>query len=169
MPRIVDLGVTQYTWVPGVAAITTPSAPKLADITAASGVNISPWVVATTDINPTASDTVTEKGITDITNAVVPSIGNYDGTLVLFRSFASGAPDADDLFSTFSASGVTGWIIRRLGKAYDTALAVADIVDLFLIMTDNPQQSGGKADGYLKLTVPLLQQGQMYLGKAMVA
>ena len=34
---------------------------------------------------------------------------------------------------------------------------------------DAPQQSGGAGDGYLKLTVPLLQQGQFRQAKTMVA
>lgn len=169
MPRIVDLGVTQYTWLPGSATLTTPSAPKLSDITGGSPVNLSAYVVTTTDIKVDSSDTVTEKGITDTSNAVVPTIGNYSGNLVLFRDYTSGAPTANDPMDTFTGSGVAGWLIRRLGKAASTALAVSDVVDVFLFMTDNPNQTGGKGDGYLKLEVPLLQQGTFYQGVTMVA
>lgn len=169
MPRIVDLGVTRYDWLPLAATLTTPSAPKLSDISGGSPVAISPYVVTTTDIKVDPSDQVTEKGITDTSNAIVPTIGNYSGNLVLFRDYTSGVPTANDPMDTFSAQGVVGWLIRRLGKAASVALAVDDLVDVFLFMTDNPNQTGGKGDGYLKLEVPLLQQGTFYQNVALVA
>ena len=169
MARIVDLNVTGYWWVPGSTGLTTPSAPKISELSAGTVKALSPYVVTTTTINPSASDTVSEKGITDTTNAVVMTIGNFEGTLVLFRDFTTGAPSANDPLSIFTGSGVVGWVVRRLGKPASTALAVGDKVDVFLVMADNPQASGGANDGYLKLTVPLSQQGQMYLGVACVA
>jgi hypothetical protein len=169
MARIVDLNVTGYWWIPGAAGITTPDSPKLSDASAAGVKNISQFVVTTTNINPTASDTVNEKGITDSSNAVVPTIGNYEGNLVLFRDYAAGIATANDVMSLFTGAREVGWILRRLGKPASVALGVADVVDVFLFMADSPQQSGGAGDGYLKLTVPLLQQGTFRLGKTMVA
>lgn len=170
MPRIVDNGVTRYDWVPGVAGLTTPAAPKVTELSAGTVKAISPFVVTTTSVNPTSSDTVNEKSITDTSNAIVPTIGNYEGTLNLFRDFTAGAPTAAvDLLETFGAAGIVGWLVRRLGLPATTAYAIGQKVDVFLFMTDNPTQTGGAADGYLKLGVPLLQQGQFYLAKATVA
>jgi hypothetical protein len=169
MPRLVDLNVTRYDWVPGAAGLTTPSAPKVTELVAGTVKALSPYVVTTTSINPTASDTVTEKGITDTTNAVVPTIGNFDGSLVLFRDFTSGTATANDPLSIFTGAGVVGWIVRRLGLPAATAWAIGQKVDVFYVMSDAPQQTGGQSDGYLKLTVPLLQQGVMYLGVTTVA
>jgi hypothetical protein len=169
MARIVDLNVTGYWFVPGVAGLTTPAGPKITELSAGTVKALSPYVVTTTSINPTDSDTVSEKGITDTTNAVVLTIGNFDGSLVLFRDYTSGAPSANDPMTIFTSSGVVGWIVRRLGKPAATALAVGDKVDVFLVMSDNPQQTGGQSDGYLKMTVPLKQQGQMFLGATCVA
>lgn len=169
MPRMVDLGVTRYDWIPGATGLTTPAAPKLTDLSAAGAKNISPYVVSTTTINPTASDTVSEKAITDTSNAVVPTIGNYEGTLNLFRDFTSGTPSANDVFALFGTKGTVGWLVRRIGKPYSDVLAIGDLVDVFLFMTDSAVKTGGQGDGYLKLNVPLLQQGQFYLEKAVVA
>jgi len=166
MPRIVDLGVTGYWWLSGVSSLTTPSAPKVTDLSTAK--NISPYVVTTTSINPTASDTVNERAVTDVSNAVVPTVGNYEGNLVLFRDFTSNEPSENDLAATFT-KGTFGWILRRLGKPHTTNLATGDEVDVFLFMCDAPQKSGGQGDGYLKLTVPLLQQGQFYLDTTIVS
>lgn len=169
MPRIVDLGVTRYDWIPGVAGLTTPNAPKLTELTATGAKAISPFVLTTTSVNPTASDTVSEKGITDVSNAVVPTIGNYEGALNLFRDFTAGKPTAaTDLASVFT-QGAVGWLVRRIGKAASDPLVVGDVVDVFLFMVDAVSKTGGQGEGYLKLNVTLLQQGSFALDKAIVA
>lgn len=161
MSRIVDLGVSQYFWIAGDAGLTTPSQPKATEISA--GKNISPFVVTTTDVNADASDTVDERAITDIANVVVPTIGNYHGTLVLFRDYTSGAPTADDVLTTIaSAAGVVGWIAKRIGLPNATAPAASQKWSVYKFMTDTPQLSGGEGSGYLKATIPLLQQGIFY-------
>jgi hypothetical protein len=169
MARLVDLGVTRYDWIPGDTGLTTPATPKVTELSAGTTKALSAYTVTTTTLNPGASDTVSEKGITDTTNAVAPTIGNFEGQLVLFRDYTAGVPTATDPLTIFTGAGVLGWIVRRLGLPASTAWAVGQKVDVFKVLSDNPQQSGGQADGYLKLTVPLLQQGVMYLGVTTVA
>jgi|SRR5665647_1452890 len=153
MPRMVDLAATTYTWVAGETEPVTAAA-----VTA--GANISQYTVASTKIGPTSSDTVNEKSIADTSNAVVPIIGNYEGNLVLFRDLTAGAPTANDPMTTIAAvSGVVGWIVKRVGFASTVPMAAAQKVDRFKFMTDTPQKSGGEGDGYLKVVIPLLQQG----------
>ena len=169
MPRLVDLNVTRYDFVPGAAGLTTPATPKVTELSAGTTKALSSYVVTTTTLNPTASDTITEKGITDTSNAVVPTVNNFEGSLVLFRDYTAGVATATDPLATFSTSGVVGWIVRRLGLEASTAWAVGQKVDVFYVMSDSPQQTGGQSDGYLKVTVPLLQQGVMYLGVTTIA
>jgi len=156
MPRMVDLNVTTYWWVPSTTG-------TLADVTTAAlgtAENISSYVVSTTAIGPTASDTISERSITDVANVVVPTIGNYEGTLVVFRDYDAGVPSANDPLTTIaSESGELGWIVRRVGKASTEAAASGDIVEAYLFLTDNPQISSGTGDGYLKATIGLLPQG----------
>lgn len=156
MPRIVDLNVTTYWWVPSTAG-------DLSEVTTAAltaAANISKYVVSTTNVGPTASDTISERGITDVANVVVPTVGNYEGNLVLFRDYTAGKPSADDPLTTIaSESGELGWVVRRVGKASTEVAAAADVVEAYLFLTDNPQVSSGTGDGYLKATIPLLPQG----------
>lgn len=167
MPRMVDLNITTYWWLPE-ASITDPDAVSAALLTAAA--NISEYVVGSTRIGATASDTVSEKGITDVANVVVPTVGNYEGNLVAFRDFAAGVPTADDVLTTIAAaSGVVGWIIRRVGMASTAAAVAAQDVEVYKFMTDNPQTSGGTGEGFLKATIPLLQQGVFRTSTALVA
>jgi hypothetical protein len=155
MPRMVDLGVTKYSWVTTIASI---AAPTVTELTA--GKDISQYVVTTTAVGPTASDTVNERAVTDTSNAVVPTIGNYEGNLVLFRDYTAGVPTAGtDVLETFNAAGILGYLVKRVGKPAATAFAATDKVQVYKFLTDTPQPSGGQGDGYLKLVVPLLQQG----------
>jgi len=157
MPRMVDLNATTYWWV-DAATITDVEAVSAAALTAPA--NISEYVVASTKIGPTSSDTISEKSITDVANCLVPVTGNYEGSLVAFRDFTAGVPSATDVLTTVAnTAGVTGWIVRRTGFAATVAAAAAQPVEVYKFMTDNPQPSAGSGEGYIKATIPLLPQG----------
>ena len=167
MARMIDLNVTTYWWVPA-ATITDPSAISAAALTAAE--NISQFVHSSTRVMPTTSDTVSERSITDTANSVVPTIGNYEGTLVLFRDYTAGTPSADDPLTTIgSTAGITGWVVKREGFASTEAAAASQVVEAYLFATDNPQKSGGTGEGYLKVTIPLHPQGQFDVNSTLVA
>lgn len=168
MARTIDLNVTTYWWIAGDAGIADPDAISAAVLTA--GKNISTFVHASTSIKPASSDTVQDKGITDTANIDTPIIGNYEGTLVLFRDMAAGVPSANDPLTTIGkAAGIVGWIVRREGLASTAAAASGQFVDVFKFATDTPQKSGGTGGGMLKVTIPLLQQGVMRVETTLVA
>src|SRR5665647_1115651 len=104
MPRMIDLNATTYWWV-DAATITDFKAVSAAALTAAA--NISEYVVASTKIGPTSSDTISEKSITDVANCLVPTVGNFEGTLVAFRDFAAGVPTANDILTTVASVSYT--------------------------------------------------------------
>lgn len=165
MARTVDLNVTKYAWADTIADVDAPTAAELTGAT-----DISAYVVTTTSVGPTASDTIQEKGITDTANVDVLTIGNYQGTLVLFRDLTAGAPTANDPIDTiFTASGITGYLVRRIGLASSAAFAASQKVEVYKFMTDTPQLQGGVGDGYLKATVPLLQQGSFNIAAEVAA
>lgn len=168
MSRIIDLNVTTYWWIPGDAGIANPDAVSAAVLTASA--NISALLHPSTSVNPTASDTVSEKGITDVANTSTPIIGNYEGTLVAFRDMTAGVPTALDLLTKIGkTAGIVGWVVRRKGFASNTAAAATQLVDVFKFATDTPQVSGGQGDGMLKTTIPLLPQGVFRIETALVA
>lgn len=161
MARLVDLGVTQWLWIPTIGGIVDETAPKASELTAVGVKNISTQVVTTTDLAMQASDTVDERAVTDVTNVVVPTIGNYGGNLVMFRDYTTGAPSADDPLTVIGDSvGTVGWLAKRVGLPNSTVAAATQKYSLWLVMIDNPQLSGGQGDGFLKATFPLLQQGR---------
>lgn len=165
MARIVDLGVTQYLWIPGENGIANELAPTVAELTATGVKNISSQVVTTTTLDAAASDTVNERAVTDVANVVTPTVGNYEGSLVLFRDYTDGKPTANDPLTVIGDSvGVVGWVAKRVGKPASTEPGPDDQYDLYLVMIDNPQTTGGQGEGYLKATFPLLQQGRFKKG-----
>ena len=167
MPRMIDLNATTYWWV-DAATITNVAAVSAAVLTAAE--NISEYVVASTKIGPTGSDTISEKSITDVANCQVPTVGNFEGTLVAFRDFTAGVPTANDILTTVaSIAGVVGWIVRRQGFASTVAAVAAQPVEVYKFATDNPQPSAGSGEGYLKATIPLLPQGVFNTVSVLVA
>jgi hypothetical protein len=157
MARMVDQAITTYWWVSGDAGIANPDSPTAAALTA--GKNITQYLAAATKAAAMKSDTISEKGLADTANVEVPTIGNYEVTLVGFRDMTTGAPTANDLLTTIGkASGIVGWIVRRTGYASTVAAAAAQLVDVFKVMTDTPQKTDSSG-GFLKVTIPMFQQG----------
>lgn len=169
MPKLVDQAVTKLVWVPGDAGITDVSAPTVAQLTGGTVVDLTCLMVSTYEVRPDASDTTNERAVCESANTVAPTVKNYMGNLILFRQFdaSTGVPEADDPMNTFEF-GTLGWFVRRVGKPYSTAFVATDVVEVYKFMSDEPQPAAGSGEGYLKLTVPLLQQGT-FDTKAVVA
>lgn len=159
MPRIVDIGVTKLTWVPGDTGIADPDAPTTAELDAVGALDLSCLMVTTYEVRADGSDTTNERAVCEDANVVVPTVRNYMGNFVLFRKFASGEPETDDVIEHFTDDGVLGWFVRRNGLPYDTAYADGQVVEVYKFLSDVVQLQGGTGEGYLKGTVPLLQQG----------
>lgn len=158
MPRFVDLGKTKIYWVPGDTGITNPLAPTVAQLNA--GVDITCLLLSTYEVRADGSDTTNERAVCETANVVAATVQNYMGNLILFRQYddTTLAPETDDALNIFTF-GAVGWVVRRLGKAYTTAWTVGDVVDVYKFAVDTPQVQGGTGEGYLKATIPLLQQG----------
>lgn len=160
MARKVDLGVTTLLWVPGVAGIADASSPQLAELQAAGVLNLTCLMVTTYEVRADTADTTSERAVCEVANVVTPTIANYMGQLVLFRDWDDTLQEftMNDALATFTL-GHLGWFVRRLGFAYDTALADGQQVETYKFMSDHSQVQGGTGEGYLKATVPLHQQG----------
>lgn len=160
MARKVDIGVTKLSWVPGETGIADASAPALLELTDEAVLDITCLVVTTYEVRADASDTTNERAVCETANVVTPTIANYMGNLILFRDWDDVALQftMDDALARFTL-GEIGWFVRRLGLPQATAYADGQQVETYKFMPDNPQIQGGTGEGYLKATIPLLQQG----------
>lgn len=151
---MVDQGVTKLGWLPDGAFIDWKN-PKASELNAA--VDLTCAMVSDYTVGPSGSDTVNEKSVCEVANTTTFTSSNYAGGFNLFRYTDA----ADDIaLSTFTSKGLFGWFVRRIGKAWDTPYAAADIVELYYFTTDDPQPMGGAGSGFVKVMVPLGQQGR---------
>lgn len=135
-----------------------PAAPTVAELNA--GIDASANILFS-DFTWTAtdSDTVDEKSLADVGNALALGASNWDGGITAFRYFtAAGASDpaADQLFQAIKAKGTTLYCYaRKTSKLATAAWASAD--EIYLggeVNTDTPQS--GESTGYIKSRVRLL-------------
>lgn len=154
MARSIDLLVTRYDWVTTIA---DPLAPTVAELTAGAALSI--YLTASTKFGAADSDTVSEKGITDNTEIVVPTIQKAEAMLEWFRDLTSGAASANDLSTKFAAANETGYLVRRIGLPYTTAYIAAQKIEIGKFIADQPVYSAGSGSGYLKATTKLLPAG----------
>lgn len=154
MPKTLADGRTRL-----VALLTEPAipgAPTVAELTAGTDLSCS---VLKSDyrLSPVASDTVADTELCAEGNAVVYGASNYEGTITPFRYLdPDGQPDAtdDEPYDTLRTKGTYLWLVEREGPKYDVPFAAGDEVEVYEVVTDNPQKPSDRA-GYIKRTIPL--------------
>src|SRR5690606_2612414 len=90
-------------------------------------------------------------------NAVTYGASNYEGTVTPFRYLdATGAADAlnDVAWDALKEKGTTLWLVEREGPEYTTAWTTGDEVDVYEVVTDEPQKPTDRT-GFIKRIVPL--------------
>lgn len=155
--KTVDLGISRWFWVTTIAAI-----PAITAAEVNAGIDLSKYLLPTSTFQADPTTTVSERDITALFDAQTPTIGKYKSSLTVFRSLlTTGLAGTDDLLSVFTGYP-HGWLVRRNGPPATQAIATGDVVDVGEFIADVPQQMAGGGSGFLKLTVPLLEQGYYY-------
>lgn len=164
MAKLMNPNTTIW-WVPE-GGFADPANPTVEELNA--GENISCAIVTGFTLNPTDSDTDDTRSICDEGNVANPTWDNYEANLTFFRTAETTPTDANDLamdtaFELFRNKGAAGYLVRRIGKKNNIIAAIGDIVSVFKVLSDNPQDIAGGDEGPIQLTVPFLQQGEMHL------
>jgi hypothetical protein len=171
MARLVRLKNTRLLWVSGTAATTlTPiyNAPTVASLTPGTGiVAIHANMTKNYDVAMDDSDNVTELGVDDDSKIEVPTIRSYHGMLEFFRDFdpITSLPLATDC-TTLIQENQLGFLVKREGLPSGTAVAAAQLVEVYYFRTDVWKFS--KEDGLIKASIKLWQQGK-FATQAVVA
>lgn len=176
------LGPTTTIWWFDLTAITTPEAPKVADMTAALakavgtagyGRNVSVAMAKGYTLNPQDSDTNTDGSIVDTGAGETRGAANYEG---MFPFFLEADADTNteslyqEAYEMFKVSGKTGYAIRRLGALYTVAPAAGQLVDIFKFQTGMPRLTEpDNNSGAFHFDVPLFKQGFVRTNIALVA
>ena len=165
MARLVDQGRTRLTWVPGEDGIADITAPTVSELTAPSAVDLTCMMVTTYEVRADGSDTTSERAVCDVANVATPTVANYMGRFDLFRQWD---PEQDQWDTqndplAFLQYSEVGFFVRRTGLPHDQAYEEGQQVEVYRFMPDHAQINAGTGEGYLKMTVPLLQQGAFEL------
>ncbi|MCT1368400.1 hypothetical protein [uncultured Kocuria sp.] len=144
-----------------------PTKPTLAELNA--GVDLSCRVLKSDfKLSASGSETVDDlAALCDETKPVVYGPSNFEGSLTVFRWYDPnnlGRHDAqgDIAYQTLKVRGTQGYLIKReTGKRYDVAWEAGDEVEVFSILTDNPQ-APSETGGYIRRTIPMgVQSGYL--------
>jgi hypothetical protein len=133
-----------------------PTAPTVTELT--SGTDLSCQVLKSDyRLSAVASDTVSDTELCAEGNAVTYGASNYEGTVTPFWYLDDqGQPDAteNDPWDLLREKGTNLWLVEREGPKYDVPFAAGDEVEVYEVVTDNPQKPSDRT-GYIKRTVPL--------------
>lgn len=108
-------------------------------------------------LSPTASDTVADSELCSEGNAVTFGASNYEGSVTPFWYLdEDGKSDTTDdiVYQALKEKGTELWFVEREGPRYDEDWAAGDAVEVYEVVTDNPQKPTDRA-GYIKRVVPL--------------
>jgi hypothetical protein len=172
MARLVRLKNTRLLWVSGTAATTLApiyTAPTVASLTPGTGIAvIHTNMTKDYDVGGDDSDNVTELGVDDDSKIEVPTIRSYHGMMKFFRSFDASTtlPDATDCTALIQENQF-GYFVKREGLPSATAIAAAQIVEVYAFRTD--VWKFDKDDGLIKASIKLWQQGQFRTQAVVVA
>lgn len=132
------------------------AAPKITELSA--GIDASCRILKSDyRLSAVASDTVPDTELCSEGNAVTFGASNYEGSVTPFWYLdGTGKTDIleDVVYQALKEKGAELWFVEREGPRYDAPWAVGDEVEVYHVITDNPQKPSDRA-GYIKRVVPL--------------
>jgi hypothetical protein len=166
MAKITSNQYVKVLWIPDAAM--TPAqavAPPLSILTGGSAQDLSP-AIAWSDfsLSPEASDTTTDRGITDSGNTQGRGFQNFSGTLSFFRDLNPGDTSSDYVkaFATFKTPRTYGYLVSRVAsKKWNSPIVAGDRVNVYKFIADIITDDVD-GDDSVKFRVSFLQQGVMY-------
>lgn len=124
---IIADGNVKLLWVPTIAAPTTPT---VAELTASSAIDVTCYLTAmtiTTNEQTVADDRLCSRQTFSLA-------GSNDDTLEFTYVYQGQAPTAtDNKAKSTLLEGAIGFIVMRWGKAFETAVAATDVVDVYKV------------------------------------
>ncbi|WGM21864.1 hypothetical protein QEH68_06735 [Paenarthrobacter sp. OM7] len=148
-PKMLTDANRRLWWVPSIANY---HAPKISEVTA--GKDISQLITAADyALGATSDDSINDPAWTASSNSTAPGRTNYEAAMNFFR-FKNAIDDT--AWTTFTGKNIGGFLVERIGqieegeKAHEVALAAADEVRVFQVLTNTPQVLSPSGAGYEK-------------------
>lgn len=142
MPRSLAIGAVKCAFLTTKPAA-LPALSLATDLTGANCKDLSDNILKSAyQLGATGADKVNEPTLASTLNASVPGASNYAADMTFFRYLDSTGKSltAEDIpWTLFTGKGIRLWAVERIGPPSGQAFAVADIVDIFEVLTDDPQ------------------------------
>lgn len=120
------------------AGVVDPYAPT--DVELNAGANVSCAIALGYSMNFTDPDFDTSRTICDEGNAQNPTVDNYEVNITFYRSdLVTTTAVFVTAWNLFRDPDVEGYFYRRVGKGYTAPIAVGDLVSMFGVKSDIPQ------------------------------
>lgn len=146
MPKMLSDARRKLAFVP---ALINPSAPLLTEVNAAGALDISCLVKANNfALGAAGEDTVSDPALCARGNDSAPGKVNYTAAMEFFRWTTT---LEDKAWTTFTQSGISGFLVQRIGKDFEDAFAVGDEVQVYEVLTGTPRlltPEGGRYEGF---------------------
>jgi hypothetical protein len=131
--------------------------PTLAEVTGVGVLELSCNVTAANyTLGSTGDDAINDPAACASSNSTVPGRTNYEAAFDMFRW----KDTLDDkAWTTFTAKGIHGYLVERIGqiadgeKAHEVPFAALDEVRVFEVLTGTPQVLSPSGAGYEKFKV----------------
>lgn len=159
-PRTLADGRVRLVFLPTLKG---PAAPTVAELGSATDLSCR---VLKSDFraSPVASETISGmNALCETSNASAPGQSNYEVSLSVFRWFDPSKPGQKDAlgdvaYQALKVKGTHGYLVKReTGKEYSEPFAEGDEVEVYEIVTDNPQ-SPTDPGGFIRRTIPTFVQ-----------
>ena len=136
--------------------------PKVSELTGVGVIELSCNITAANfALGATGDDAVSDPPLCASSNASVPGRTNYEASIDAFRW----KEKADDkIWTTFTAKGLSGYLVQRIGQipegslAHEVPFKAADEVQVYGVITGTPQILSPATAGYEKTKIPFSVQ-----------
>lgn len=163
MAKISSNGHVKVAWILE-ADLTNPEAPSAAELNT-DGFDLSQAIAwENYEVGATESNTIEDRALTDVGNAVTRGNAQFSASLSFFRD-----ADLDDVtsvyntaFTLFRTELTDGYIVTRVGPDAEDAFVANDVVSVFKFQAgatsdDTPEEGG------VKFVVEFLPQGALWV------
>lgn len=156
MPRSLAIGAVKCA-VLTTAPAALPTLSLATDLSSANCKDVSDNILKSAyQLGASGADKVNEASLAQTLNASVPGASNYTADMTFFRYLDSSGKSAtteDIPWTIFTGKGIRVWLVERVGPPSTDPFAVGDVVDIYEVITDDPQPPKDYAS-YVKFGQP---------------
>ena len=150
-----------------VPTLANASAPTVAELSAAGVLDISCLVTAADfTLGATGEDAVNDPALCATGNDSSPGRVNYEGGMNFFRWTTT---EEDKAWTTFTDSGINGYLVQRIGQTFTEPFEAADEVQVYQVITGKPMILAPAGGGFEKFRTVFYVQSSGTDERAVVA